>query len=188
MYVIIGPGSGDLMKKKNVMVIVFTVIGVVFVCALSFFVSLDASKESSSSDATAEAIVSRAKSESDAVKDSEKKELITINVDQYLGYYNGNENKLIFIGRPTCSYCEIAQPIVQNIAYTYDITIYYLNVDEFEGEDESKFFASNESFEDGFGTPMLLIVSNGEIVNKVDGLTDKENYIAFFKQYGFIQE
>ena len=181
-------------KNNKVLKIVLIIVGIIVVCLFSFFASLDASNKNSSSSSSSNssedvsAIIERAQSESDAVKDEEKKEFISIDVSKYLELLSGSDNSLVLIARPTCSYCQIAEPIIQNIAYKYDIDINYLNTDEFEDDDEAKLVSSHEYFSEGYGTPILLIVSNGDIVDKVDGLTDTENYIKFFTSYGFINE
>lgn len=155
---------------------------------MSFFVG---GQENSKEDASkmsedANVIIANAQNESDSVKEEETKELPEINMDTYLEYYNGEENKLVLIARPTCHYCQIAEPIIKNIAYENDLDISYLNTDNFEGDDETKLVQSDEFFSEGFGTPLLLVVSEGKIVNKVDGLTDKAHYTEFFKSTGFI--
>lgn len=131
-------------------------------------------------------ILANAQNESSQVEDEDEKDFENIDIDKYLEYYNGNEEKIIFIGRPTCSYCQIAEPIVKKINKDYDLTIYYLNTDDFVDDDEATFVTSDEFLNDGYGTPMLFIVSNGKIVDKVDGLSDTAHYLDFFKKNNFI--
>lgn len=166
------------------------IAGVAVVCLISFLASSHANSSSSTDASTTDAssIIEKAQSESASVKDDEMKELSEIDVDSYLEMYGGNEDKVVLIARPTCSYCQIAEPIIKNIAYKYGIEIYYLNTDEFADDDESKFIQSDELFSEGYGTPMLLIVSGGKIVDKVDGLADMDGYIEFFKNNNIIGE
>ena len=131
-------------------------------------------------------ILTNAQKESSQINDEDEKDFESIDIDKYLEYYNGSEEKIIFIGRPTCSYCQVAEPIVKKINKDYDLTIYYLNTDDFVGDDEATFVTSDEFLKDGYGTPMLFIVSNGSIVDKVDGLSDTAHYLDFFKKNNFI--
>ena len=174
-------------KKKT-----FIIVGVVLVIILLIAAMSIGEKKGSSTDVTtsndASTIVANAQKESDAVKDDEKKEFTQIDVDKYLEYYKGEENTLILIARPTCHYCQIAEPIIQNIAYKYDININYLNTDEFKDDDQEKLVNSDDTFANGFGTPLLLVVSNNKIVDSVDGLTDNAHYTEFFKKCGYIKE
>lgn len=172
------------MKNKEI----YIVIGIIVV-ALILVLALG-KKDTNSSEKQQEEpqnILERAQSESTSVKDNEKKELTQISVTDYLDYYNGEESKLVLVARPTCHYCQIAEPIIQNLAYKYDIDIYYLNTDNFTGDDEQNFTSSNEMFQNGFGTPLLLSVGNGSIIDTVDGLTDSDHYVEFFKENGYIK-
>ena len=76
---------------------------------------------------------------------------------------------------------------INKIALSY-ININYLNTDEFKDDDQEKLVNSDDTFTNGFGTPLLLVVSNNKIVDSVDGLTDNAHYTEFFKKYGYIKE
>ena len=132
-------------------------------------------------------IMVNAQKESEEAKKGKQPELNEINVDTYLDYYKDSEETLILVARPTCGYCQVAEPIIKKIVNDYKATIYYLNTDNFEGEDTAKFTSSDEKFSSGFGTPMLLVVGNGKIIDMVDGLTDTAHYIDFLKNNNFIK-
>ena len=165
------------------------IVAIVCLLTISFFISPKdetAKKENNSLSDDANVILTNAQKESESVKETEKKEFVSINVNDYLNYFNSPDQKLVLIGRPTCQYCEIAEPILHNIAFEYNIDIHYLNIDDFSEEDTTNFYHSDESFSEGFGTPTLLSVGNGGIQDKVDGLTDKAHYIEFLKLNKYI--
>lgn len=169
------------MNKKT-----FGIIGIVLVVILLIVsCSIKPDKEEKSKD-DIQTIINNAQKESENVKEEEKKEFTEINIDEYLNKYNGEEKSIVLIGRPTCHYCQIAEPILHNIAYKYDLNIYYLNTDNFQDGDSQKLVNSDSFFSEGFGTPLLLVLSNGSINSKVDGLTDTNHYVEFFKSNGFI--
>lgn len=169
------------MNKKT-----FGIIGIVLVVILLLVsCSIKSDKEEKSSD-DIQTIINNAQKESRNVKEEEQKEFTEINVDEYLNKYNGEEKSIVLIGRPTCHYCQIAEPIIHNIAYKYDLNIFYLNTDNFQDGDSEKLVNSDSFFSSGFGTPLLLVLSNGSINSKVDGLTDTNHYVEFFKSNGFI--
>ncbi len=178
------------MKKNDKLIpIIAVVLIVLLLIACCFIGGKDSSSgKSSSSTSSGEDILTIAQKESDAIDDEDRKELEDINIDTYLEFYNGTEKKLVFIGRPTCGYCQIAHPIVEKINKDYDLNIYYLNTDDFVEDDEVTFVNSDEFLNGGYGTPMLFIVSDGKIVDKVDGLSDTSGYIEFLKTNGFIEE
>lgn len=110
-----------------------------------------------------------------------------ITIDEYLNIYNGSEKKLVLLSRPTCQYCQIATPIIENIIYKYDVDINYINTDKLDDESNTKLISSDEYFQEGYGTPTLLVVGDSQIVDQIDGLTTRDDYINFFKQYGFME-
>lgn len=180
-------------KSDSFLKTMIIVAGVAVVCLISFLVSLQTSNSEGNSNTntnttSSSSIIEKAQSESATVNDSEMKEFSQIDVDRYLDMYAGKENKVVLVARPTCSYCQIAEPIIKNIAYKYDIEINYLNTDDFADDDEARFIQSDELFSEGYGTPMLLLVSNNEIVDKVDGLADMDGYVEFFKRNNIISE
>lgn len=176
------------MKNNKILVILGIVLAVILIIICSMVGTDSNNTKTDKVVEDGQTIVTNAQKESEAVKDDEKKEFTQINVDKYLEYYAGEENKIILVARPTCHYCQIAEPILQNISFKYNIEINYLNTDEFSDDDQTKFINSDDTFKDGFGTPFLLIVSNNKIVSSVNGLTDEDHYISFFKTNGFINE
>lgn len=175
------------MKNKEILI----VIGVILVALILVFTlgSGDKSKPKTSTDDTQEvnSILANAEKESSSVKENETKDFSSISVSDLVDLYGGEESKIVLIARPTCHYCQIAEPILHNIAYKYDLDINYLNTDEFTEEDEKIFEGIDELFSQGIGTPLLLIVGDGKIINTVDGLTDTSHYVSFFKDNGFIK-
>lgn len=176
------------MKNNKILVILGIVLAAILIIICSMVGTDSNNTKTDKVVEDGQTIVTNAQKESEAVKDDEKKEFTQINVDKYLEYYAGEENKIILVARPTCHYCQIAEPILQNISFKYNIEINYLNTDEFSDDDQTKFVNSDDTFKDGFGTPFLLIISNNKIVSSVNGLTDEDHYISFFKTNGFINE
>ena len=177
-------------KNKKIFVTLGICLLVIVLLSLTFLIESDNSKsgeERLSEDPNT--IISNAQTQSTSIQESEKKELPEIKMSTYLDYYAGSEAKIVLIGYPECPFCQVAEPILQNLAYEYDLEINYLNTDNFTDEDEQKLLASDEYFKEneGFGTPLLLIVKDNKIVNKIDGLTDRGHYKQFFKAEGFIK-
>lgn len=165
---------------------IMIVILIILIIVSCFIGNNDESGNTKSTETNTQNIMASIQKESNSIKDEEKKELPEIKVDEYLEKYRGVEKQIILIARPTCAYCKIAEPIIQNVAYENDLIISYLNTDNFSGDDDKKLIESDEYFKEGFGTPLLLIVKEEKIIDKVDGLTDKEHYVEFFKNNGFI--
>ena len=117
-----------------------------------------------------------------------KGDLNEIDIDEYLDLKEGSDASIIYIARPTCHYCQEMEPIVKNIVYEYGIEVNYLNTDELDDEGQSKLIKSDDYFSEGYGTPLLLVVKDDEIVDIQEGLSDKDATVNFFKDNGFIEE
>ncbi len=168
------------MDKKTIITIsVVGLVAILLVFALSIGDKESKTEYKLSDDPNT--IIANAQKEKNAVKENETKELSEINLEEYINFYNGEEPILVFIARPTCGYCQIAEPIIKHLVYEYDIDMKYLNTDEFSEEDQAKFIQSDEKFNDGFGTPMLVLIGNNKIIDMIDGLSDTAHYIDFFK-------
>ena len=188
-------------RNKKIVTGIVVAVGVILVCALCYFASSavsakagdnysesDNSNSSTTSSSSASDMTSRAQEESANVPDDEQKDFNDIDIDEYLDLYDGSEDSIVLFSRPTCGYCQIAEPILHHIAYQYDLTINHINTDEMSSDDETKLVESDDYFSDGFGTPLLVVVSNGEIVDMVSGLVDTDSYVSFFTDNGFIDE
>lgn len=119
-----------------------------------------------------------------------KGDLNEIGIDEYLDLLKGDDASIIYVARPTCHYCQEMEPIVKNIVYEYGIEVNYLNTDELDDEGQADFIESNDYFDEegGYGTPMLIVVKDDEFVDVLEGLTDKDTAVNFFKDNGLIEE
>lgn len=176
----------DKDKLKNGIII--TLILIIVFGASFMATGIDTNKkvddktETTMNDTSTTNNASKAQEESEAIKEEEQKALENIDVDRYLELKEKNSPSIIYIARPTCHYCEIQGPIIKNIAYEKDLTIYYLNTDEMSAEESTTFIKSDDTFKDGFGTPCTIVVKENRIVGKLEGLTDSDTLLNFFKE------
>ena len=176
-------GSENMSKgEKYGLIIIGVVLLIVLIVSSVLSVKTPESKELSND---ADQIYANAQEESSSVKDSEKAEFAYIDISQYFDMYHGSEKQIVLIARPSCQYCQIAEPILQKLAKDYNLKINYLDTDEFGENDQQTLIDSNEAFKN-LGTPMLLVVSDDQIHDSVNGLTDAAHYIEFFKTNGYI--
>ena len=172
--------------KKNKNIILYVVIGIVAVGLLIATMFIEEKEVESVYSDDPNVIIANAERESANITDNEMKALINISIEEYLTLYAGSENSIVFVARPTCPYCEITEPIIRKISKDYNIKINYLNTDEFSEDDRASFVRHNEMFAEGYGTPMILIVSNNQIVTYFEGLTDTAHFVEFFKANNLI--
>ena len=126
--------------------------------------------------------------ESESISEDEQADIEEISVDRYLELMDEDEPSVIYIARPTCSYCQIETPIMKHVVYQNpDARVYYLNTDEFEEDDQSKFTKSDDMFSESFGTPTTIVVKGGKVVDSIAGATSGENLTQLFKKNGIIE-
>lgn len=182
----------EIEKGKLIKTILIS-LGIILVCALCFLVSANSSEEYQESSPTEDAsdegsVIEVATKEAGEVSDDERKSPTEISIDNYLEMYDGEGSNLVLISRPTCQYCKIATPIIENLIYEYNIEMGYLNPDNMSDEDTSKLISSDDYFSEGYGTPLVMVVGDGKITDKIEGLVTRDSYIAFFKEYGFMEK
>lgn len=128
--------------------------------------------------------------EPETFSEEEQAELKNVTVDDYLALKAGSDVSVIYIARPTCSHCVTQTPRMKYIKYKYGVEINYLNTDEFneDGSDYDKLVASDSFFDEGFGTPTILIVQNDKIIDSVSGESDISDVVELFKTHGLIKK
>lgn len=126
---------------------------------------------------------------------SKSVEFINISIDEYLEKLNGEEKSIIYVARPSCSYCTIETPILKKIASKYDLEVFYLDTSSFYDaniqdytEDGYKFINSAEVYEQGYGTPNTIIVQNGEIIDGVYQYVEAKELENLFERNGYVNE
>lgn len=174
------------MKGKEKIFIIVIIVLLVVLFVISFLVGGKNSFSTTLSN-NADEVYNNAQNESKLVNSNEKKDFVQIDVNKFIDYLNESKEQIILVARPTCQYCQIAEPIIQYVAFKYNLDINYLNTDNFSDEDSDRFINSNEMFQGDFGTPTLLIVKENSIVDS-EGLTDYAHYVDFFTRNDFIKE
>lgn len=110
----------------------------------------------------------------------------SVSVDEYLELLNGSEKSIILVARPTCSFCEKFTPILKQAKDDMNLTVNYVNTDNFTSDDWTKFEGSLDYFSnEEWGTPLVLIVQNGEAVAVNSGYVELDTIKEFFTNNGF---
>ena len=179
----------DSKKKEQIKNATIIILILVIVFGGSFLASeVKSDKSKSNNTTTTNKQENNTTSNGDEISEDKQAELNSIDIDKYLSLKKGSDKSIIYISRPTCHYCQQEDPIIKNIVYETKVTVNYLNTDELDDDGNSKLIKSDDYFSEGYGTPLLLVVQKNKIVDKIEGLTSKENIVSFFKKYGFINE
>lgn len=124
----------------------------------------------------------------DAELEEENQYITKIGESNYTSLVNSDSEHLIVIGQTTCTYCIQAKPILNAIAKENDTEIFWVDLDALE---ENERTTVNESLGkligEEFGTPTLIVVKDGKLVNSKEGLASKEDYVSFMKENNIIK-
>ncbi len=111
-----------------------------------------------------------------------------INYNEYKKILKSSDTNILVIGQTTCTYCIKAKPILSQIASDKNVKINYLNVTELSDEEKTKF---NDSLDylskNEWGTPLTLILKNGEVIDSANGLLDYDGYVELFQNNSLIK-
>ena len=166
-------------KTRTIFIVILVIMAILAAVAIIFSVTKD--------DRSAKKLIGDSSKEADEIDSKHMRDFKIIDVDKYLELYKSDKTSVIILGRAGCEYCSIAEPILKNISYEYEVDFYYLSIDTFSGDDSTKFLESDEYFKEkgGVNTPTVLIVNKG-IVDMNVGLDDTEGYENFFKENNII--
>lgn len=182
----------DNKKKEQIKTVAIIVLLLVIVFGGSYFASeVKSNKNTSSKTTTTTDKQKDTTTDSDdntEISEDKQAELNSIDIDKYLSLKKGSDKSIIYISRPTCHYCQQEDPIMKNIVYETKVTVNYLNTDELDDDGNTKLIKSDDYFSEGYGTPLILVVQKNKIVDKIEGLTSKEDIVSFFKKYDFIKD
>ena len=64
---------------------------------------------------------------------------INITTNEYRESLNNNQEKLIYIGRPTCPSCQKEMPVLKELLNDMDVKAYYFNTDKAKKKDLDDF-------------------------------------------------
>lgn len=101
--------------------------------------------------------------------------------------------KIVYIGRSTCGYCVQFLPILQQAQTDYGYETLYLDITTVtttEQQDKILAFDNDEGFlkENFGGTPMVLLMKNGKLVDTWIGYAEYSEYSAWLEKNGFAKK
>ena len=112
-----------------------------------------------------------------------------INLDEFNNLLNNSEKNIIVIGKDDCKYCDDVNASLNNIAINYNVKINYINVGKIDSDIaiqvEQKL--SELGYNDGFTTPITLIVENNKLLDYVIGASNEQYFVDKFTENGIIK-
>ena len=77
---------------------------------------------------------------------------------------------------------------MEHLVYKYGVKVNYLNTDDLDDDGISKLQSSNEYFSEGWGTPLTLVVKDGDVKDKASGETSIADLVSMFEKYDLIKK
>lgn len=109
-------------------------------------------------------------------------------VDKVDKAFDNKEAQLLYLGRPTCSYCVLLQPMLESYAKKYNFKYEYINTDETGKSKLDEILGKFDLSQETFGTPYLAVVKNGKKVAEQNGYVQEDILFKFLQENGFIDE
>lgn len=109
--------------------------------------------------------------------------------EEYEQKINSADKQVFVVVQTGCSHCENVKPVFKSIKEKYGFTVDAINVTNLDENERNSFLSSLSYFsEESWGTPLMLVVQNGEIIAEKNGEDDEAGYVKFLKENGFIAE
>lgn len=137
-----------------------------------------------------ETYVSSTDASNGSSEDSAYTSLSFIDYDKYKEIYDSKEKSIVVVGQTGCGACTAFKPVINEIAKEYHVTIYFVNLTDWTESETYDLLNSLSYFKDRetFGTPLTLIIENGDNIAEQEGHNTKETTVSFLKKHDLIKE
>lgn len=108
-----------------------------------------------------------------------------ITYSEYEEKMNTKEPFLVVIVRDGCGYCEMYEPILEEVASEYKLPIYYINMTNLNNDEYTALGTSNSYLkknQGNWGTPTTLFMYGSTVVDSIPGYVDKDEFVKFVKE------
>ncbi len=106
-------------------------------------------------------------------------------VKQYEELLNSEEPHLLYIGSAECSYCELFDPIFNEIVTDYDVNYSYVDTSLLNDAELNHVM---DVFNTESSTPQVLVLQGGEIIDSQMGYVPRESFFSFLQDSEVINE
>ena len=107
----------------------------------------------------------------------------TITYTEYEELMNQEKPFLVIIINDGCGYCEMYEPIVEEVAKEYNVPVNYLNLANLSSEEQTKLNKSNSYLRTKqWGTPTTLFMYKDKVIDSIGQYVDKDELVSFIKE------
>ncbi len=125
--------------------------------------------------------------DNNVIAEDAKLDLNYIDYETYEELLASEDKEVIVIGQTTCGYCVQAKVILNDVASEHEVAINYLDYTKLDSDEKEQFAESLEYFQEEWGTPIIMIVQNGEIVDMIEQLATEDEYVEFLQENEVIE-
>lgn len=112
-----------------------------------------------------------------------------ITYSTYLEKIDSNEPFLVVIVKDGCGYCEMYEPILEEVADEYNLPINYINLTNLTEEEYNDLAQSNTYLKKNqWGTPTTLFMLGDSVVDSIGGYVEKDKFVEFVKENFVVNE
>jgi len=112
--------------------------------------------------------------------------IVNVTGTEALALMQKKDPQIIYIGRTGCSYCDMIAPILKTVGNELELTINYVDLSTCTEEEVQKLEKSNSYMsENEWGTPTVLIMSEGNLIDYLGGYDEEDAVREFFVKNGF---
>lgn len=114
-----------------------------------------------------------------------------ITYSEYEEKMNTEAPFLVVVVRDGCGYCEMYEPILEEVAGEYKIPIYYINMSNLSSEEYTALGTSNSYFKKNqgkWGTPTTLFMYGKSVIDSISGYVEKDGFVDFVKENFKVEE
>lgn len=107
-----------------------------------------------------------------------------ISYSEYQEKVKNNKLFLVVIVKDGCGYCQMYEPIVQEVADEYQLPFYYINLTNLSSEEREDLSTTNKYLKRNsrWGTPTTLFMYGENIVDSISGYVEKDTFVDFVKE------
>ena len=107
----------------------------------------------------------------------------TISYTEYEELMNSNKPFLMVIIQDGCGYCEMYEPVVEEVANELGIPVNYLNLTNLSSEESNKLSKSNSYLKKNqWGTPTTLFMVGDKVIDSIDQYVEKDDFLDFVEK------
>ena len=102
---------------------------------------------------------------------------------KHLKLLASKDKEVIVVGQTTCGYCVQAKVILNDVVAEHEVEINYIDFAKLDTDEQEAFVDALEYFqEEDWGTPIMMIVQDGEIVDMIEQLATEDEYVEFLEE------